>query len=62
MGLVYIDDIKPGMKLEKDLFCPNGRFLLGAESVFEAKHIKIARSWGGITEAYIAGADKKITG
>ncbi|PLX67049.1 MAG: hypothetical protein C0603_10310 [Denitrovibrio sp.] len=58
MGLVYIDDIKPGMKLEKDLFCPNGRFLLGAESVFEVKHIKIARSWG-ITEAYIEGTDKK---
>lgn len=58
MGLIYVDDIKPGMKLEKDLYCPNGRFLLGAGSVFEVKHIKIARSWG-ITEAYIEGADKK---
>ncbi|XOB65677.1 HDOD domain-containing protein [Deferribacteres bacterium DY0037] len=59
MGLVYIDDIKPGMKLEKDLVCPNGRFLLGAGSVFETKHIKIARSWG-ITEAFITGVDKSI--
>jgi putative nucleotidyltransferase with HDIG domain len=57
MGLVYIDDVKPGMKLEKDIFCPNGRFLLGAGSVIEEKHIKIARSWG-ITEAYVDGADK----
>lgn len=58
MGLVYIDDIKPGMVLEKNLVCPNGRFLLGAGSVFEVKHIKIARSWG-ITEAYIEGVDKE---
>lgn len=58
MGLVYIDDIKPGMKLEKDLICPNGRFLLGTGAVFELRHIKIARSWG-ITEAYIEGEDKK---
>jgi len=58
MGLVYIDDIKPGMKLEKDLVCPNGRFLLGAGAVFELKHVKIARSWG-ITEAHIEGEDKE---
>lgn len=58
MGLVYIDDIKPGMKLEKDLICPNGRFLLASGAVFELKHIKIARSWG-ITEAFIEGTDKK---
>ncbi|PLX70604.1 MAG: phosphohydrolase [Denitrovibrio sp.] len=58
MGLVYIDDIKPGMVLEKNLVCPNGRFLLSAGAVFEVKHLKIARSWG-ITEAYIEGVDKK---
>lgn len=59
MGLVYIDDIKAGMKLEKDLVCPNGRFLLGAGSIFETKHIKIARSWG-ITEAHVDGVDKSV--
>jgi len=57
MGLIYIDDVKPGMKLEKDLVCPNGRFLLGAGAIFETKHIKIAKSWG-ITEAFIDGKDK----
>jgi HD-like signal output (HDOD) protein len=59
MGLVYIDDVKPGMKLEKDLVCPNGRFLLGTGAVFETKHIKIAKSWG-ITEAFIEGKDKNL--
>jgi HD-like signal output (HDOD) protein len=59
MGLVYIDDVKPGMKLEKDLVCPNGRFLLGKGAVFETKHIKIAKSWG-ITEAFIEGKDKNL--
>lgn len=58
MGLIYLDDIKSGMKLEKDLICPNGRFLLPAGSVLEEKHIKIARSWG-ITEACIAGVDRE---
>jgi len=56
MGLIYLDDIKPGMTIEKDLVCPNGRFLLHAGSVLEEKHLKIARSWG-ITEAHIAGLD-----
>ncbi|MGE4318456.1 MAG: HDOD domain-containing protein [Deferribacterales bacterium] len=56
MGLIYLDDIKPGMTLEKDLVCPNGRFLLPSGSVLEEKHLKIARSWG-ITEAFIAGLD-----
>lgn len=58
MGLIYLDDVKAGMKLEKDLVCPNGRFLLPAGSILEEKHIKIARSWG-ITEAYISGADRE---
>lgn len=58
MGLIYLDDIKPGMKLEKDLVCPNGRFLLPSGSTLEDKHIKIARSWG-ITEAYIEGTDRE---
>lgn len=59
MGLVYIDDVKPGMMLEKDLVCPNGRFLLGKGAIFETKHIKIAKSWG-ITEAFIEGKDKTL--
>jgi putative nucleotidyltransferase with HDIG domain len=57
MGLVYLDDVKAGMRLEQDLLCPNGRFLLSKGAIIEDKHIKIARSWG-ITEAYIDGADK----
>ncbi|TCK61878.1 HDOD domain-containing protein [Seleniivibrio woodruffii] len=58
MGLIYIDDLKPGMKLEHDLICPNGRFLLSSGSVLEEKHIRIARSWG-ITEAYVVGMDRE---
>jgi HD-like signal output (HDOD) protein len=58
MGLIYIDDLKPGMKLEHDLICPNGRFLLSLGAVLEEKHIRIARSWG-ITEAYVVGMDRE---
>jgi len=58
MGLVYLDDVRAGMRLEHDLVCPNGRFLLGKGAVIEEKHVKIAKSWG-ITEAYINGADKE---
>lgn len=59
MGLIYIDDLKPGMKLEHDLICPNGRFLLSSGAVLEEKHIRIARSWG-ITEAYVVGMDERL--
>lgn len=58
MGLIYIDDLRPGMKLEHDLICPNGRFLLSSGSVLEEKHIRIARSWG-ITEAHVVGMDRE---
>lgn len=58
MGLVYLDEAKAGMQLEKDLVCPNGRFLLPAGSVLEEKHLVIARSWG-ITELYIQGIDRE---
>ncbi|WP_303850128.1 HDOD domain-containing protein [Seleniivibrio woodruffii] len=58
MGLIYIDDLRPGMKLEHDLICPNGRFLLSSGSILEEKHIRIARSWG-ITEAHVVGMDRE---
>lgn len=54
MGLVTIDDIKPGMVLESDLYGSNGRFLMPAGTVVDDKHIRVFKIWG-VTEIGIKG-------
>jgi len=52
MGKVNLDDLKPGMKLEKDVQERSGRVLLGAGTEITERHLKIFRTWG-VAEADI---------
>ncbi len=52
MGIVSLDEIKPGMTLATDMRTNQGRLLLQAGSKIQAEHLKIARIWG-ITQADI---------
>lgn len=61
MGLIRIDDIKPGMILSSDLFTPHGRFLLPEGAVFTHETIKTCKAWG-ISAADIAGLDQNKLG
>ncbi|MBF0544173.1 MAG: PAS domain-containing protein [Candidatus Riflebacteria bacterium] len=58
MGLIDICQIVPGMVLESDLFAPNGRFLLSANSLIEKKQIKIFKTWG-VLQANVLGHSKE---
>lgn len=46
MGKLSIDDIKPGMKLEKDVQERSGRVLLRAGTEITERHLNIFRTWG----------------
>jgi len=46
MGKVNLDDIKPGMKLEKDVQDRSGRVLLRAGTEITERHLNIFRTWG----------------
>ena len=52
MGKVNLDDIKPGMKLEKDVQERSGRVLLRAGTEITERHLNIFRTWG-VAEADI---------
>lgn len=52
MGKVNLDDIKPGMKLEKDVQERSGRVLLRAGTEITERHLNIFRTWG-VVEADI---------
>ncbi|MFC1592249.1 hypothetical protein ACFL43_06965, partial [Thermodesulfobacteriota bacterium] len=52
MGKVHIDDLEPGMVLATDLYGPNDRFLLAADTLLEKKHFQIFKAWG-VAEADI---------
>ncbi|WP_045215816.1 HDOD domain-containing protein [Desulfonatronovibrio magnus] len=46
MGLVNVEDIKPGMVLKEDIRDHHGRFLLGSDLTIEEKHLRIFKIWG----------------
>lgn len=46
MGIVLLDDLKPGMVLAADVRDGSGRMLLPGGAEVEEKHLKIFRSWG----------------
>lgn len=56
MGLLKVDDFKPGMVLAADLKSPQGRMLLPKGSVLTEKHIRTCKIWG-IVEGDILGED-----
>lgn len=60
MGIISIEEIRPGMVLEKDLRDRSGLILLGAGQEITEKHLKIFRMWG-IVEAEIQGVTREET-
>ncbi len=61
MGLLKVDDFKPGMVLAADLKSPQGRMLLPKGSVISEKHIRTCKIWG-IVEGDIVGEDARKPG
>ncbi len=57
MGMVHLDNLKPGMILAADVHDRNGRLLLGAGNELNDKHIYIFRTWG-VPEADITGMEE----
>lgn len=60
MGIIDIEEIRPGMILEKDLRDRSGLIILSAGQEITEKHLKIFRMWG-IVEAEIQGVTREET-
>ena len=58
MGVINIEDIRPGMILAESVKDRRGRVLLGEGSGITERHLKILRMWG-ITEADIQGVERE---
>jgi hypothetical protein len=58
MGKLNLDDIKPGMKLEKDVQERSGRVLLRAGTEITERHLNIFRTWG-VAEADIESVTRE---
>ncbi len=58
MGRLNINQIKPGMKLEKDVQERSGRVLLRAGTEITERHLNILMSWG-VSEADIESASRE---
>ena len=54
MGLMHINDLKPGMMLDKEVRDIKGRLLLKKDKEIQSTHIRIFKIWG-ITEVNIQG-------
>lgn len=52
MGVINVDDLKPGMVLAQDLRTAQGRLLLAKGGEVTEQHLRVCRIWG-ITEADI---------
>ncbi|ACZ18396.1 metal dependent phosphohydrolase [Thermanaerovibrio acidaminovorans DSM 6589] len=46
MGLVSIENVRPGMVLASELRAPDGRVMLGKGVTIEDRHIRMLRLWG----------------
>ncbi|HCO12023.1 MAG TPA: hypothetical protein DIT19_02200, partial [Desulfonauticus sp.] len=55
MGVVGIEELKPGMILASDIKTVNGRLILPKGLTLEAKHIEYLKSWG-ISRVAISGS------
>ncbi len=58
MGVINIQDIKPGMRLAADLHAPNGRFLLPKGVELTEKNLRVLTIWG-VPEANVEGVDRE---
>lgn len=58
MGMVNVDDLRPGMVLSKSVLAPNGRFLLGEGTNLEDKHIRALKTWGAVS-AEVEGVSRE---
>jgi hypothetical protein len=58
MGLISLNDIKPGMVLAAEVKDRAGRVLLAAGQEISEKHLKIFKTWG-VTDANIEGASQE---
>lgn len=61
MGLVGIEDLKPGMILEHSVKNSQGVLLLDAGAKITKKNIRIFKSWG-VTEATVKGGETRANG
>lgn len=57
MGLISLNNLKPGMVLHADVLEPHGKVLLTAGSTITEKYIGIFKAWG-ISEADIENLDE----
>lgn len=60
MGMINIEDVKPGMILGKDLKDRSGLVLLRSGHEVTEKHLRILKMWG-IMEADIEGVTREGT-
>jgi hypothetical protein len=58
MGLLTIDDLKPGMVLGGDVKDRNGRNLLSAGTELTEKHLRIFKIWG-VLEVDVKGVEQE---
>ncbi len=58
MGILNINDLKPGMVLAQAALNRHGTVILGEGSVLTEKHINSFKTWG-VTEADIEGVDSE---
>ena len=54
MGLLSVDELKPGMVLERDVLAPNGRLLLGTGTELTPRNITVLKTWG-VVDAHVQG-------
>lgn len=53
MSIVPTYELKPGMTLARDVYSPNGRFLMKGDTELQQEHLRIFKLWG-VTEVEIA--------
>ncbi|MFN8009030.1 MAG: hypothetical protein U0V70_18775 [Terriglobia bacterium] len=58
MGIVSLENIKPGMVLAADVKERSGRVLISAKTELTEKNLHILRTWG-VTEADIQGVSQE---
>ena len=58
MGIINLNDILPGMRLDADVRNDRGQLLMKAGIKLGAKEIEMLKSWG-VTEANIHGVDQE---
>ncbi len=56
MGMISVDNLVVGMRLDEDVRDRTGRMLLGAGVDLTSKHLRILRMWG-VIEVSVAGIE-----